>query len=103
MQNPYIVTGAITDEYTITLDDALPLIPTKVRLIIEPLSDPLPNPAEPVDEEDSEEVTQNGMAQADTDLSHFEPMALASLTELWDNEEDAIYDNWKTLYEVEAG
>ena len=30
-------------------------------------------------------------------------MALGSLVELWDNEEDAVYDNWRELYGVDAG
>jgi excisionase family DNA binding protein len=32
--------------------------------------------------------------------SHFEQLALASLADLWDNEADAVYDNWKELYDV---
>ena len=30
-------------------------------------------------------------------------MALASLAELWDNEEDAVYDHWRELYDVREG
>jgi hypothetical protein len=37
------------------------------------------------------------------ETDHFDRMALASLSGLWDNEEDAIYDNWKELYGVEEG
>lgn len=37
MQNAYIVTGTLTNEHTVTLDEALPLPTTKVRLVIEPL------------------------------------------------------------------
>ncbi len=35
----YIVTGTLTDEHTVTLDEAvsLPQTPVKVRLLIEPL------------------------------------------------------------------
>jgi heme exporter protein D len=29
--------------------------------------------------------------------------SLAAMAELWDNEEDAIYDNWRELYGVEEG
>ena len=38
MQNAYIVTGTLTNEHTVTLDEALPLTTTKVRLVIEPLA-----------------------------------------------------------------
>lgn len=38
MQNTYIVTGTLTDEHTVTLDEALPLPRTKVRLVVEPIS-----------------------------------------------------------------
>jgi len=37
MRNAYIVTGTLTNERTVTLDEALPLTATKVRLVIEPL------------------------------------------------------------------
>ncbi|HEV8711391.1 MAG TPA: hypothetical protein VGX03_01010 [Candidatus Binatia bacterium] len=37
MHNAYIVTGTLTDERTVTLDEALPLPSTKVRLVVEPL------------------------------------------------------------------
>jgi hypothetical protein len=37
MQNAYIVTGTLTNERTVTLDEALPLTATKVRLVVEPL------------------------------------------------------------------
>jgi hypothetical protein len=37
MHNAYIVTGTLTNERTVTLDEALPLTATKVRLVIEPL------------------------------------------------------------------
>jgi hypothetical protein len=37
MHNAYIVTGTLTDAHTVTLDEALPLTPTKVRLVVEPL------------------------------------------------------------------
>jgi hypothetical protein len=37
MQTAYIVTGTLNDDQTVTLDEALPLEPMKVRLAIEPL------------------------------------------------------------------
>lgn len=37
MHNAYIVTGTLTNERTVTLDEALPLPLTKVRLVVEPL------------------------------------------------------------------
>ena len=37
MQNAYVVTGTLTDARTVMLDEALPLTPTKVRLVVEPL------------------------------------------------------------------
>ncbi len=37
MRNAYIVTGTLTNERTVTLDEALPLPATKVRLVVEPL------------------------------------------------------------------
>jgi len=37
MHKTYIVTGTLTDAHTVMLDKALPLTPTKVRLVIEPL------------------------------------------------------------------
>jgi len=38
MHNAYIVTGTLTDNHTVKLDEALPLTSTKVRLVVEPLS-----------------------------------------------------------------
>lgn len=37
------------------------------------------------------------------EVSPFDRLALAAMAELWDNEEDAIYDNWRKLYGVEDG
>ena len=37
MHKVYIVTGTLTDVQTVTLDEALPLKPVKVRLVVEPL------------------------------------------------------------------
>jgi hypothetical protein len=41
MHNAYVVTGTLTDARTVLLDEALPLMPTKIRLVIEPLT-PIP-------------------------------------------------------------
>ena len=38
MQNAYVVLGRLTDERTVTLEEALPLPAMKVRLVVEPLS-----------------------------------------------------------------
>jgi hypothetical protein len=38
MQTAYILTGTMTDELTVKLDEALPLAHAKVRLAIEPLA-----------------------------------------------------------------
>jgi hypothetical protein len=38
MQTAYIVTGTLNDDQTVTLDEALPLEPMKVRLAVEPLA-----------------------------------------------------------------
>lgn len=37
MYNAYIVTGTLTDERTVTLDEDLPLKPTRVQLVVEPV------------------------------------------------------------------
>lgn len=37
MHNTYVVTGTLTNERTVTLDEALPLPATKVRLVVEPI------------------------------------------------------------------
>lgn len=34
---PYVMTGTLLDEKTVTLDKALPMQPRRVRLILEPL------------------------------------------------------------------
>lgn len=44
MQNAYVVIGRLTDERTVTLDEALPLSAMKVRLVVEPLSLPVGRP-----------------------------------------------------------
>jgi len=43
MHNAYIVTGTLTNERTVTLDEALPLPSTKVRLVVEPLASASPH------------------------------------------------------------
>ena len=53
--------------------------------------------------EDIERAAQPALHAEAEELSSSDRMALASLAELWDNEEDAIYDNWKELYGVEEG
>ena len=47
MQTAYIVTGTLSDEQTVKLDEALPLAQMKVRLTVEPLA---PAPKRPHDE-----------------------------------------------------
>jgi hypothetical protein len=42
MQNAYVVTGSMQDGRTVVLDETLPLGPTKVRLVLEPLSSQQP-------------------------------------------------------------
>lgn len=37
------------------------------------------------------------------EVSPFDRLALATMAELWDNEEDAIYDNWRDLYGTACG
>ena len=37
MRHAYIVTGTLTDAYTVTLDEAIPLVSEKVRVVVEPL------------------------------------------------------------------
>ncbi len=53
--------------------------------------------------EDIERAAQPTVPETVEELSSFDQVALASLAELWDNEEDAIYDNWKELYGVKEG
>jgi len=47
MHTAYIITGTLNDDRTVTLDEALPLGPMKVRLAIEPLA---PQPSRAHDE-----------------------------------------------------
>lgn len=37
MQKSYVVTGTLTDNRTVALDEALPLTTTKVRVVVEPV------------------------------------------------------------------
>lgn len=37
MQRAYVLTGVLTDRQTVTLDEALPLTASKVRVVVEPL------------------------------------------------------------------
>ena len=53
--------------------------------------------------EDFEQVAQPGVVQEIEESHHFDQMALAAMAELWDNEEDAIYDDWRTLYGIAEG
>jgi hypothetical protein len=47
MQTAYIITGTLNDDQTVTLDEALPLKPMKVRISVEPLA---PSQLRPRDE-----------------------------------------------------
>ncbi len=44
METAYIVTGTLTDDHTVTLDESLPMVQGKVRLSVEPLA---PTPKRP--------------------------------------------------------
>ena len=44
MRHAYIVTGTLTDAYTLTLDEAIPLMSQKVRVVVEPLVTTSPRP-----------------------------------------------------------
>lgn len=44
MSATYVVTGTLTDGQTVMLDELLPLPLTKVRLVVEPLSDSILRP-----------------------------------------------------------
>ena len=48
MQTAYILTGTLNDDQTVTLDEALPLKPMKVRLSVEPLTPTHPRPHDEV-------------------------------------------------------
>src|SRR6266508_5941661 len=53
--------------------------------------------------EDFERAAQPADPKETEEANHFDHLALASMTELWDNEEDAIYDDWRRLYGVAEG
>lgn len=38
METAYIVTGTLTDDHTVTLDESLPMAQGKVRLSVEPIT-----------------------------------------------------------------
>ncbi len=48
MYATHTVTGTLTDDHTVTLDEALPLTPMKVRLAVEPLDPPSRRPYQEV-------------------------------------------------------
>src|SRR5215208_3634614 len=50
--------------------------------------------------EDLEQAAQPKISSEHQESSHFDQLALTAMTDLWDNEEDAVYDNWRTLYGV---
>ena len=37
------------------------------------------------------------------ELNSFDQTALGAMADLWNNEADAVYDNWKELYGVKEG
>jgi hypothetical protein len=49
VQNAYVVTGTMTDKRTIVLDETIPVISGRVRLIVEPEAAP-PNAKRPYEE-----------------------------------------------------
>src|SRR5438067_1466666 len=44
MRHAYIVTGTLTDAYSLTLDEAIPLMSQQVRVVVEPLVTTSPRP-----------------------------------------------------------
>jgi hypothetical protein len=44
MRDSFTVTGTLTNARTVTLDEGLPLAPTRVRVVVEPLSSPPTRP-----------------------------------------------------------
>jgi excisionase family DNA binding protein len=53
--------------------------------------------------DDLEHAAQPALADETEEYHRFEQLALAGLNELWDNEEDAVYDDWQKLYGVAEG
>src|SRR5437867_3955094 len=52
--------------------------------------------------DDLERAGRPARLEADAEYG-LDQMALASLADVWDNEADAVYDNWKELYGVKEG
>jgi excisionase family DNA binding protein len=52
--------------------------------------------------EDLEQIAQLSRPQEPEKTNHLDQLTLAAMAELWDNNEDAIYDNWRALYGVVA-
>ena len=48
----------------------------------------------------AEAVGPVGVAKPDEEVDGFDRLSLTALHDLWDNDEDAIYDNWRELYGV---
>lgn len=55
-----------------------------------------------VSPENIERAAQSTLPEEE-ELSHLGQAALGEMAELWDNDEDAIYDDWKELYGIEKG
>ncbi len=53
--------------------------------------------------EDIERAAEPALPGGAEGISPLDRMAVASLAELWDNEEDAVYDHWRELYGVKEG
>jgi excisionase family DNA binding protein len=53
--------------------------------------------------DDLERAAQPAQADETEEHRRFEQLALAGLMQLWDNEEDAVYDDWQKLYGVAEG
>src|SRR5215208_5018139 len=53
--------------------------------------------------EDLDQAAQPDGAKDAEESSHFDQLALTGMADLWDNEEDAIYDDWRTLYSIAEG
>ncbi len=43
------------------------------------------------------------LVSSEDDGTDFSSASQAALTRIWDNDQDAIYDNWKELYGVTQG
>jgi hypothetical protein len=74
MQSAYIVTGTMTSDRTVALDEDVELGSTKVRLVIEPLSTPGPRSAQDVlatiwAAQDAQGYVPRSREQVDSDLA----------------------------------